>query len=485
MQAPQTQGTINEWNQRQHDPSRRSKIDHLPDPSYATTMRPVLALALSSLCTLTSCASRQPEPQRAKHILRSGQQTRNLDHFGDDLDHAVEIAEGIFQARAVGNAHMIVTSAGNVIVDTGLPKEAKRQKQLLQKANDGPVKYVVITHGHMDHVGGTKQWNGDGVEVIAHENFVDTQRYLKDLAPFFLRRNRVFYPHSVPDVDRMLTRLAVEMLYPTFEPTRLIGETFRFELGGTRFEVIPTPSAEGEDSISVWLPDRKILFTGDAFGPLFPMFPNLYTIRGEKFRFALPYIQTLDRMIALEPEMIVPSHFEPIRGAERIRKDLQRMRDATAYVHDATIAGMNDGKDVHTLMREIQLPKHLRLSEGHSKVPWTVRGIWEGYAGWFHFRSTTELYGVPASAVAPDLVDLAGGAGAIATRADRHVAAGRPLEALHLTDIALAAAPENKAALQVRLRALTVLLERSGDENHSEVMWLRHQMTTTGEALDR
>ncbi len=439
---------------------------------------------MAILCA--ACSASTPALKRSKRILRSGSHTRQLDSFGDDLDHAVEIADGIYQARAVGNAHLIVTPAGNIVVDTGLPRkgEAARQKKLLQAADDGPVKYVILTHAHMDHAGGTDLWQEDGVEVIAHENFLDTQRYLKDLAPFFLRRNKVFYPHSVPNVDNTITRLALEMMYPTFEPTLLIDERRSFELGGVRFEVIPTPSAEGEDSLSVWLPERKILFTGDAFGPLFPMIPNLYTIRGEKIRFPVPYLRTLDRMIALEPEMLVPSHFEPIHGGERIRADLEKTRDAVAFLHEATIDGMNDGKDVHTLMREIRLPEDLRLSEGHGKVAWNVRAIWEGYAGWFHFRSTTELYDVPAAAVAADIAELAGGAGRLAERGAQHVAAGRPLEALHLLDVALSAEPANQSALDTRLTALRMLLERSGDENHSEVMWLRHRIAETEKRLD-
>ena len=64
------------------------------------------------------------------------------------------------------------------------------------------------------------------------------------------------------------------------------------------------------------------------------------------------------------------------------------------YVNDATVAGMNEGKDVYTLMREIQLPDELAVGEGYGKVSWGVRSIWEGYAGWFHARSTTELYPV-------------------------------------------------------------------------------------------
>ncbi len=431
------------------------------------------------------CASVDSETRRGKRVLRTGQQTRALDAFGDDLDHAVEIADGVFQARAIGNSHLIVTPAGNVVVDTGLPNESKRQKQLLEAADAGAVKYVILTHPHMDHIGGTDRWKADGAEVIAHREFPVTQRYLKDAAPFFLRRNRVFYPESVPDVDRMLTRMAVEMLYPTFEPTLLIDEPYSFELGGERFEVIPTPGAEGTDAISLWLPERKILFTGDTLGPLFPMFPNLYTIRGEKIRFPLPYVETLDKMIALEPEMLVPSHFEPIRGAEQIQTDLRKIRDAVMYVHDATVEGMNDGKDVYTLMREIRLPPELDLSEGHGKVSWSVRAIWEGYAGWFHFSSTTELYDVPITEVAPDLVELAGGADALAKRARTHIEAGRPLHALHLTDLALEAEPGDDAALRGRLDALTILLERSGDENHSEVMWLQHEIAATEKALGR
>ena len=53
---------------------------------------------------------------------------------------------------------------------------------------------------------------------------------------------------------------------------------------------------------------------------------------------------------------------------------------------------MNAGDDVHTLMREIKLPDHLDVGEGYGKTRWNVRAIWETYAGWFHHRSTTELY---------------------------------------------------------------------------------------------
>ena len=58
------------------------------------------------------------------------------------------------------------------------------------------------------------------------------------------------------------------------------------------------------------------------------MFPNLTTIRGEKFREPVPYLRSLDLVLELDPVMIVPSHFEPIEDPEAIRAGVTLTRDA-------------------------------------------------------------------------------------------------------------------------------------------------------------
>ena len=100
-----------------------------------------------------------------------------------------------------------------------------------------------------------------------------------------------------------------------------------------------------------------------------------------------------------KPELLVTGHFEPIAGADRINAELTRLRNAIQYIHDQTVAGMNAGKDVRTLMREITLPAEYEVGQGYGKVAWDVRAIWENYSGWFHHRSTTELYPVGFDAV--------------------------------------------------------------------------------------
>ena len=78
-----------------------------------------------------------------------------------------------------------------------------------------------------------------------------------------------------------------------------------------------------------------------------------------------------------------------------------------------------------------------------------------------------------------DLAELAGGAAALAERARQKVNDGRPLEALHLLDIALDAEPSSADALAVKKDALQVLLRESGGTNLSETMWLKSEIAAT------
>ena len=112
-------------------------------------------------------------------------------------------------------------------------------------------------------------------------------------------------------------------------------------------------------------------------------FPNIYALSGTKPRWALDWSKSIDKVLALKPEIVLTGHGDPIFGSAEITRRLTRYRDAIQYVHDETVKGMNAGKDVYTLMQEIKLPASYNLSELFGKVSWSVRGIYDGYAGWF------------------------------------------------------------------------------------------------------
>ncbi len=446
------------------------------------TLPALLALALACLaCDATETDDARHGTPAGGDAPKEGHATRDLVGYGEELGGAVEIHPGIWQARGTANAQMVVTGEGNVVFDTGLLNQPRVQDELLA-VDDGPVTHLVLSHAHADHYSAAGDFIQDGTEVIAHPEFLHNQRYLKELAPTLMARNAIFFPEDTPAIPGVLMG-AMKLVYPTVEPTRLVVDRHEFSVGGRRFEVIALPGAEGSDGLVLWMPEERILFTGDFFGHIFPMWPNLVTIRGERPRFPKPYVDSLDLVLELDPEILVPSHFEPIVGKDRIREGVTRTRDAVAWVEQAVIDGINDGKDVHALMREIRLPDRLAIPEVHGKVSWGVRSIYEAYLGWFRLRSSAELYGVAPWAVHAEVVEMAGGPDAVAERAARHLEQGRPVEALHLVDMALEASPRTRSALEVRLGALDRLLEAGDEVNHYETMWLKHRIRETRKAL--
>jgi alkyl sulfatase BDS1-like metallo-beta-lactamase superfamily hydrolase len=244
-------------------------------------------------------------------------------------------------------------------------------------------------------------------------------------------------------------------------------------VGGVEFDLFSTPG-ETPDHLTVWIPAYKAAFIGDNYSgvgiPEPNSFPNLYAIRGTKPRWALDWVKSLDTVLALKPEIVLNGHGDPIVGNAEITRRLKRYRDAIEYVHDETVKGMDAGKDVYTLMQEIKLPASYNLNEVFGKVSWSVRGIYDGYAGWYDMNPAT-MYELPPSSIYPDLVKLAG-ADAVVRLAVEKVTAGKPVEALHLTDVVLASDPKNNGALNARIKALEILRDRS--ENFVETGWLEY-----------
>ena len=388
---------------------------------------------------------------------------------GEADQDAVDLGDGIFMSKNIANSYLVTTAEGDVLINTGTDFEANAIKARFARVSKEPLKVITFTQGHPDHVGGWDLFHTAGVETIAQANHRDVREYWRRLHPFYTQRIMVLWG-AVMDVEARAMKLPPE---PAL--TRTFIDSHTFELGGRRFELYATPGGETTDALVVWMPDHGTVFIGNLMGPFFGHVPNLYTLRGDKIRSAMAFIHSVDRVIALEPEMLINGH-DVFRGANDIRRTMTKVRDATAHLRDRTIDGMNAGSDLWTLMRTVTLPPELALPQVHGKVPWIVRAIWEEHVGWFRYESTTELYDTPPSAVWPDIIELAGGTSALADRARTHLEDGRALQALHLTDMVLAHSPGDPAALQIKRRALESLLTNSGRENSSEVQWLEQAL---------
>lgn len=395
----------------------------------------------------------------------------DLVNAGENQTEADRITDFVFMARDVSNSYLVTTEDGDVLINAGSSAGAQRTKALYAAVSSAPVRYAIITQSHGDHYGGLSALASTDSKLVVSSRFIEGVGYRQRLSGFYVPRTNKLW-HGV--VGTRMDRKPDKPRRP-FTPAIEVDDRFEFSLGGRRFVILTVPGGEALDGLAVWMPDERIVFIGNLLGPAYLNVPNLVTLRGDKPRSAAEYIKSVSRIRDLAPEILITGHGDPIRGRDRIMADLKRMCDAVQSMLDQTLDGMNAGEDVYTLMREVKLPPELSLEEAYGKVAWNVRTIWEEYAGWFHYDSTTAIYPVPRSAVSPDIVALAGGPDALAQRAEMHIEAGRPVEAMHLIDIALDAAPGHARSQHAKRAALQLLLDH-GSDNLNEAMWLRSEI---------
>src|SRR6202008_2569907 len=149
-------------------------------------------------------------------------------------------------------------------------------------------------------------------QVIAHRNYPDDRRYSEALGAHYQRSSRKLFGQITGPVRDIV---------PTTEvaPDLLIEELSAFDRGGRRFEIHWTPGGETRSAVIVWLPDEKIAVVGNLFGPIFGNQPNLNTLRGDKPRSALQFIDSAAMVRALRPELVLTGH-EEVRGAGHIER---------------------------------------------------------------------------------------------------------------------------------------------------------------------
>lgn len=340
----------------------------------------------------------------------------------------------------LANTILIRTPEGNVVVDVSMsPKRAKEVRAALEEKAPGPVKAIIYTHSHIDHIGGASVWAGPETEIWSTGHF--QEHLIKQYGLFREAESRrgarqfgrraSFEPDAIPcsalgrslDFDAVIES-GIRM------PTRTFNGEAEFTLGGVTFKLVEA-HGETHDQLFVWLEDRSALLVGDNY---YEAFPNLYTIRGTQARPVDEWIASLDAMRRLDPEVLIPSHTKPLKGRETIRKALTDYRDGVQWVRDSVVRGANRGEPLERIVEQAALPPHLAsqpaLRELYGQVDWSARAIYGNAMGWFDGRPET-LYPLPAPETARREIAAMGGAAKVMQMA-ADAAASDPAWALHL-----------------------------------------------------
>ena len=387
-----------------------------------------------------------------------------------------KVGDNIFAAIGYGiaNSIMIEGDDGVIIVDTMTTmEEAAEVLAEFRKITPKPIKAIIYTHSHPDHVFGAEAFvaAGDRPEIYAHETTENhVRRLFTEIGPIIGSRSLRMYgsflaPGQVLNVGiGPFLGMKADSKLGFVRPTRTFSETLEAEAAGIPFKLIFAPG-ETDDQIVVWLPKQKALIPADDF---YWAFPNLYTIRGTTFRNLKQWYQSLDKMRDLNPEYLVPCHTRPIVGAKKIQEILTNYRDAIQYVHDQSIRGINAGLTPDELAEQIKLPPHLAeapyLQPFYGNVSWSVRSMFTGNLGWFDGDAAT-LQPLTRRERARLVARLAGGEKELVRHAKELLGNKEFQAALELTGHLIQLNPGHAEAKDIRIKALSALGEREENPN--------------------
>ncbi|WP_246052295.1 alkyl sulfatase dimerization domain-containing protein [Leptospira idonii] len=399
-----------------------------------------------------------------------------LEHFNQEFEKKIyEVAPGVYSAVGFGiaNSILIVGEDGLIIVDT--MDDLKSGKEVLEefkKISSLPIKAIIYTHSHPDHIFGSQSFvEGYQPEIYAHETLLPTvQRLAGETTPIIGTRSARMFGNYLNESELVNVGIGPYQGYNSESkldfapPTKTFRDSLEVKISGVRLKLIHAPG-ETDDQIYVYLPEKKVLMTGDNF---YKAFPNLYTIRGTWFRSLKNWYKSLDIIRSIHPEHLVPSHGKPLSGASEINSIITDYRDAVQFVHDQSLRGINAGLNPDDLVEYVKLPPHLSqspyLQQIYGKVSWSVRSLFNGNLGWFS-GDATDLHPLGRDETARLIIDLAGGRENLFKYAKSKFDAGDHQSALTLSGYLLRSDRKDSRARELRIQSLEALAKKEENAN--------------------
>ncbi|MFD5208633.1 alkyl sulfatase dimerization domain-containing protein [Streptomyces anulatus] len=355
---------------------------------------------------------------------------------------AVGERTGFFPAFA--NVAVFDTGDGLVLVDSGDFRTAAQLHASVRARSADPVSGVVYTHGHVDHVFGVAPFDkeasdaGTGLpEVFAHEAVAARFDRYRETAGYNTWINRRQF--GVPSLQ-----WPTEYRYPD--------TTYRDRLtvrrGELTFELVHA-RGETDDHTYVWIPELRTLCTGDLFIWNSPNAGNPQKVQ----RYPVEWARALRDMQELGAEVLLPGHGVPILGPDRIRQALGDTAELLESLCTQTRDLMNAGARLDEVLHGVRVPPGLLekpyLHPAYDEPEFVVRNLWRLWGGWYD-QNPANLKPAPEAALAAELADAAGGAQALAERAERLLGRGELRLAAHLAESAALAAPADREVARIR-----------------------------------
>jgi len=250
----------------------------------------------------------------------------------------VEGTDGVYIFRYQGHQAMFVVTPDGVIATDPIGERrpaAAAYIAEIRKITQAPIKYVVYSHSHYDHIAGGKPFKDLGAVFVAHKN---TKSLLEQ--------------RKAPDI--VIPDLVVD------------DSGGKIELGGTTLELLYLGKNHGDNSLIMRLPKEKLIFVVDFL----PLSGTQFRIMADTY---LPdQEETMKKILTMDWDRLIPGH--PGAGGRQtgtkddVKTDLDYMLDLSAAVKKAT----EEGKCYAGAIAEIKLPKYENLAGYAQNLPLNI-----------------------------------------------------------------------------------------------------------------
>lgn len=211
----------------------------------------------------------------------------------------------------MSNAGFVVTPAGVVVFDSlGTPPLAEALLARIRKVTQAPIKRVIVSHYHADHIYGLQVFKAAGAEIWAHEN---SREYLNS-----------------PELENRLAQRREELFPWVDERTRVVAPDVKlsgdmdFELGGVHFAVRHVGPAHSGEDLAMYVMEDKVLYAGDL------VFKGRVPFVGDAD--SKSWLLSLDKLLAFNTRTLVPGHGGVSKNA---KADLRLTRDYLTFIRKA------------------------------------------------------------------------------------------------------------------------------------------------------
>lgn len=410
-----------------------------------------------------------------------------IDEIGWTKPTIEQPVEGIWVFGGYGLAPIAVidTDAGLIAFDTG---DTKHDGELLLKAirtvSKKPIKAIIYGHSHTVFGAGVLAEGKNDLIIIGHKNLnavveentksAGFPAYFPEIGPYLTARGLIqfnaFMPKEGPDAWVLPTTLPEDFTMAFLPVNTPVEDGQIMTVLGEKMQFFTKYGSDDKVHTTVWLPDRKILFTTMLWGSP----PQLYSVRGDVFRDPREWIKGLKLNRNLEPEVLISAAARPVVGKEEIRKRLEGYLDGASFVLDQSLRGILGGKGPDELRDLVRLPDYLKdvpnNLESYGEVSSYPPAIYYQAVGWYD-NDAVHLAPVSPKDEAERIVPLMGGREKVLTAAKKAMEKKEYSWAAQLVNYLYRLNPQDKDARAIKAEALRQMAYVStGANNRAHMM---------------